>query len=80
MNMIDLRKAKPGDIYIDGRGHKVRILCTDRKDCTESNFSVVALVEIDCYEEIETYTIDGSYWGDLTDSFKKYDLVKRINE
>lgn len=78
--MVDLRKAKPGDIYVDGRGCKVRILCNDRKDCTESNFSVVALVEIDGHEEIETYTIEGSYWGELTDNFKKYDLVKRLDE
>lgn len=78
--MVDLRNAKPGDVYIDGRGHKVRILCTDRKDCTESNFSVVALKDIDGYEEIETYTADGSYWGLFTENFKQYDLVKRIEE
>lgn len=80
--MVDLRKAKPGDIYVDGYGNRVRILCNDRKDVTEGNFSVVALKDIGCHEEIVTYTIDGRYWKDryFKLDFAKRDLVKRLNE
>lgn len=72
--MVDLRKAKPGDVYIDGHGCKVRILCNDRN---VPIFKVVGICEINGIEEVETYTLDGSYWG-CKSSYS--DLVKRINE
>lgn len=72
--MVDLRKAKPGDIYIDGHGCKVRILCNDRN---VPIYKVVAISEINGIEEVETYTLDGSYWGSDPSCS---DLVKRINE
>lgn len=75
--MVDLRKAKPGDIYVDGYGRKVRILCNDRIDRYDI-YNVVALMEGDCDEEIRTYTLDGEWVrGELCDSS---DLVKRINQ
>lgn len=78
--MVDLRKAKPGDVYVDGYGYKVRILCTDRNF---KEFKVVGLINIRGYDEIETYTLDGLYWGgNPSDSEKvsKSDLVKRFEE
>lgn len=78
--MVDLRKAKSGDVYIDGTGNKVRILCTDRKDDKSSNFNVVGLRECHNIEEVETYTLDGSYFGKLDPDFKRYDLVKLLDE
>lgn len=74
--MVDLRKAMPGDVYIDGYGNKVRILCNDRN---VENFKVVALIDIIGIEEIETYTLDGSYWGGQSTNVKS-DLVKRLDE
>lgn len=73
--MVDLRKAKSGDVYIDGFGRKVRILCNDRKN--GNVYNVVALKESVREEKIMTYTLDGLYWGYTT---SKFDLVKRINE
>ena len=78
--MVDLRKAKPGDVYIDGYGNKVRILCNDRN---VEQFKVVSLIMINGREEIETYTLEGLYWGCYsTDDTKtsKSDLVKRFDE
>lgn len=78
--MVDLRKAKPGDVYVDGYGNKVRILCNDRN---VEEFKVVSLIEINGREEIETYTLEGLYWGGYsTDDTKtsKSDLVKRFDE
>ena len=74
--MVDLRKAKTGDVYVDGFGRKVRILCNDRKNDSKV-FNVVALKESVREEKIMTYTLDGLYWGYTT---SKFDLVKRINE
>lgn len=74
--MVDLSKAKLGDVYIDGYGNKVRILCNDRN---VEQFKVVALTEINGREEIETYTLDGSYWGGQKTNVKS-DLVKRLDE
>lgn len=76
--MVDLRKAKPGDIYVDGFGRKVRILCNDRKDRCNI-YNVIALMETDCDEEIRTYTLDGE-WVYGQQSRYGSDLVKRINE
>ena len=78
--MLDLRKAKPGDVYVDGYGNKVRILCNDRN---VEEFKVVSLIEINGREEIETYNLHGLYWGgDGCDDTKtsKSDLVKRLDE
>lgn len=75
--MVDLRKAKPGDVYVDGHGCKVRILCNDRK---VEHFKVVALCMFNGLEEVETYTLDGSYWGSDSTKSTLSDLVKRINE
>lgn len=76
--MVDLRKAKPGDIYIDGCGIKVRILCNDRKE-PYNKYNVVALRETSYGEDIRTYTLDGEFVYD--DQFcRDNDLVKRINE
>ena len=72
--MVDLRNAKPGDIYVDGYGFRVRILCTDRE---HTDLKVVGLINIRGYEEVETYTLNGLYW-DYTTS--KSDLVKRLDE
>lgn len=74
--MVDLRKAKPGDVYIDGYGSKVRILCIDRINCGNP-YKVVALKESVWIEQIMTYTLDGLYWSYET---SRFDLVKRINE
>ena len=76
--MVDLRKAKPGDIYVDGYGRKVRILCNDRKE-RYNIYNVVALMETYCDEEIRTYTLDGEFvYGD--EYYCDSDLVKRIKE
>lgn len=78
--MVDLRKAKPGDVYVDGYGYKVRILCTDRNF---KEFKVVGLINIRGYDEIETYTLDGLYWGGSCNDpskISKSDLVKRLDE
>lgn len=78
--MVDLRKAKPGDVYIDGYGNKVRILCNDRN---VEEFKVVSLIMINGREEIETYTLDGLYWGGNpgdSEKVSKSDLVKRFDE
>lgn len=75
--MVDLRNAKPGDVYVDGRGCKVRILCNDRK---VERFKVVALCMFNGLEEVETYTLDGSYWGPDSTKSTLPDLVKRINK
>lgn len=72
--MVDLRKAKPGDVYVDGYGYKVRILCTDR---VHNDLKVVGLINVRGFEEAETYTLDGLYWGYTT---SKSDLVKRLDE
>jgi hypothetical protein len=40
------------------KGHKARIICTDRK---HSHFPVIALVQISDDEATETYTIDGKW-------------------
>lgn len=73
--MVDLRKAKPGDVYVDGYGYKVRILCTDR---IHESLKVVGLINDRGKEDTVTYTLDGVYWGICNTS--KSDLVKRINE
>lgn len=79
--MVDLRKAKPGDIYVDGRGNNVRILCTDRNDAN-GKYNVVALRETVVGEEIMSYTLDGVWvYGQPScydNMLKKFDLVKRI--
>lgn len=77
--MVDLRKAKPGDVYVDGYGFRVRILCTDR---IHNDLKVVGLINIRGYEETETYSLDGLYWGGKYDPNKisKSDLVKRLDE
>lgn len=81
--MVDLRNAKPGDVYVDGNGHKVRILCNNRKNGGHV-YNVVALKEnMLCNDEvIMTYTLDG-VWIDGQPScydnlLNKFDLVKRI--
>ena len=71
--MVDLRKAKPGDVYVDGYGFRVRILCTDR---IHKDLKVVGLINIRGFEETVTYTLDGVYWGGYKTT--KSDLVKRI--
>lgn len=76
--MVDLRKAKPGDVYVDGYGFKVRILCTDRNNGVNS-YNVVALKEsrYGNDEVIMTYTLDGQWlYGEETPNDN--DLVKRI--
>ena len=81
--MVDLRKAKPGDVYVDGTNSKVRILCNDRND--GSKYNVVALRECVNGEEVITYTLDGlwvygqqfCYYDSL---FKKFDLVKQLKK
>lgn len=73
--MVDLRKAKPGDVYVDGYGCIVRILCTDR---IHKDLKVVGLISIHGFEETVTYTLDGVYWGGCKTS--KSDLVKRLDE
>lgn len=78
--MVDLRKAKPGDVYVDGYGYRVRILCTDR---IHTNLKVVGLINIRGYEEVETYSLDGSYWGSTRynlNKTSKSDLVKRLDK
>lgn len=72
--MVDLRKAKPGDVYVNGYGSRVRILCTDR---IHTDHKVVGLINIRGTEEPETYTLNGLYWGYST---SKSDLVKRLDE
>lgn len=76
--MVDLRKAKPGDVYVDGYGYKVRILCTDRNNGVNV-YNVVALKEsmYDNDEVIMTYTLDGQ-WVHGEESPNDHDLVKRI--
>lgn len=76
--MVDLRNAKPGDVYVDGYGYKVRILCTDR---IHKDLKVVGLINIRGYEEPETYSLDGLYWGGTryeSHTTSKSDLVKRL--
>lgn len=78
--MVDLRKAKPGDVYVDGYGFRVRILCTDR---IHDSLKVVGLINIRGYEETETYSLDGLYWGGTRynpNGTSKSDLVKRLDE
>ena len=75
--MVDLRNAKPGDIYVDGYGFRVRILCTDRE---HTDLKVVGLINIRGYEEVETYTLDGLYLGAISTNTSKSDLVKRLDE
>lgn len=72
--MVDLRKAKPGDIYVDRRGCKVRILCNDRK---VPIFKVVALRDFNGVDKVDVYTLDGLYWACKSSYF---DLVKRLDE
>lgn len=76
--MVDLRNAKPGDVYVDGKGRKVRILCNDRKDHCNI-YKVIALVETERDEDIRTYTLNGE-WFYGQQSRSGNDLVKRINE
>lgn len=81
--MVDLRKAKPGDVYIDGTDSKVRILCTDRND-GNTKYNVVALRETILGEDMMTYTLDGVWvYGQQPcyDSLlKKFDLVKQLKK
>lgn len=76
--MVDLRKAKPGDVYVDGFGRKVRILCNDRKDYCNI-YNVVALMETERVDDIRTYTLDGE-WVQGDEYYCDSNLVKRINQ
>lgn len=75
--MVDLRKAKPGDVYEDGYGYKVRILCTDRNNGANS-YNVVALKKSRYGDDvIMTYTLDGQWlYGEEIPN--DHDLVKLI--
>ena len=74
-DMVDLRNAKPGDVYLNRLGHTVRIICTDRKDTV---YNVVGLVRLHEQECIETYTANGKWYNAWYPS--EYDLVERIDE
>lgn len=76
--MVDLRNAKPGDVYLDGYGYRVRILCIDRQ---HKDLKVVGLINIRGYEEPETYSLDGLFWGGTRyepHTISKSDLVEPI--
>ncbi len=73
--MLDLSIAKPGDVYKDKLGRRVRIICTDRKD---DFYNVVGLVSNGLYEAIDTYMNDG-VWCD-TEKPSLYDLVEQCDE
>lgn len=79
--MVDLRKAKPGDVYVDGYGYKVRILCNDRND-GDGKYNVVALKESRNGEEVMTYTLEGKFVHSENTChnslLNKFDLVKQL--
>lgn len=52
-------------------GRSARIICTDMKAC---GYSVVALVQSEDGEQIESYTAEGLFWSRYDES--KYDLIE----
>lgn len=53
----------PNKKVVTRDGHKVRILCTDRKN----EYPILALVDSNSREEIECYTIDGKCYRNTED-------------
>lgn len=65
MKQFNLEKylANPERRIVTRNGRPARILCTDRK-YHDVGYPIVALVENDeDNESIESYTIDGNWWG-----------------
>lgn len=52
-------------------GRSVRIICTDMKGC---EYRVVALVQFEEFEQMESYTAEGLFWSHNVES--KHDLIE----
>lgn len=65
MKEFDLEKAKAGAPVCTRDGNPVRIICWDAKD---HFFPIVALVDDDDTETVETFTDDGFWQNDKTDN------------
>ena len=75
-------KLEVGKTYIDGRGRRVRIIATDRREATVDQFSVVGLTDCGEHETIRTFTHKGQHSitpssDDLVQEAGKYDHIKR---
>ena len=62
---FDIEEAKKGKPVYTRSGKKVRIVCFDTKGVTHP---IIALIDGDEYERINTYTTNGSYYSDNTNS------------
>lgn len=69
----DDNQIRVGDVYKDGNGASVRIICVDRKDNVSPNFTVLGLRMFhNGSESLRSYTATGNY---LTNSRHSYDLI-----
>lgn len=61
---FDLKTAKAGGKIVTRNGTSARIICYDRN----SSYPIVALVRYDKYEEVITYTSEGTRYHDYPDN------------